>query len=143
MPGDMRSVARETAFYQLLDGLGVTPLFLGHVTEAGRIVGFLAEYVLQQQQQQQEGEKGRPGRAAGGGGGGMEACLSALGRMHARGVAHGDAHGGNCLVRGGGTAVLVDFELALETEEEEEFVRDLWIMSHSWGDEGGELVADP
>ncbi|KAK7697089.1 hypothetical protein SLS64_013940 [Diaporthe eres] len=121
LPEYIDSISRETAFYRLLDGLGVTPLFLGHVTESGRITGFLAEYV----QPQEEDEK-RHGREDG-----TEACLAALRRMHARGIAHMDAHGGNCLVRGDGSAALIDFELAEETSSGEEFERDLWVMRHS------------
>ncbi|KAI3401484.1 hypothetical protein diail_10918 [Diaporthe ilicicola] len=124
LPGDVKSIARETAFYRLLDGLGVTPLFLGHVAEAGHVVGFVAEYV-QQQQRQEEAEEERAGSGT------QEACMSALRRMHAREIAHGDAHGGNCLVREDGTAALVDFELAVEAGSREEFERDLWIMSHT------------
>lgn len=121
LPEYIDSISRETAFYHVLDGLGVTPLFLGHVTDAGRITGFLSEYV----QQQQEDEK-RIGREDG-----TEACLAAPRRMHARGIAHMDAHGGNCLVRGDGSAALVDFELAEETSSGKEFERDLWVMRHS------------
>ncbi|KAG6363885.1 hypothetical protein INS49_008988 [Diaporthe citri] len=124
LPEYTNSIARETAFYRLLDGLGVTPLFLGHVTEAGRITGFLSEYV-QQQRQEEEDEKGHDRE------GGTEACLAALRQMHARGIAHRDAHGGNCLVRRDGSAALVDFELAEETSSGEEFERDLWVMRHS------------
>lgn len=122
LPEYIDSISRETAFYRLLDGLGVTPLFLGHVAEAGRITGLLSEYV---QQQEVEDEK-RRGRESG-----TEACLAALRRMHARGVAHRDAHGGNCLVRWDGSAALVDFELAEETSSGAEFERDLWVMRHS------------
>lgn len=119
LPEYINSISRETEFYRLLDGLGVTPTFLGHVQEAGRITGFLAEYV-----EQQDGEQhGRDG--------GTEACLAALRRMHARGIAHRDAHGGNCLVRGDGSAALVDFELAEENSSGAEFERDLWVMRHS------------
>lgn len=123
LPDYIESISRETEFYRLLDGLGVTPLFLGHVTEAGFITGFLAEYVEQQQQTREERLYLRAS--------GTEACLSALRRMHGRGVAHGDAHCGNCLVRGDGSAVLVDFELAEENSSGEEFERDLWVMKHS------------
>lgn len=123
VPEYIESISRETEFYRLLDGLDVTPLFLGHVMEAGVITGFLAEYVEQQQQTREERLRLRAS--------GTEACLSALRRMHGRGVAHGDAHGGNCLVRGDGSAVLVDFELAQENSPGEEFERDLWVMKHS------------
>lgn len=134
--------AHEAAVYRLLHDLGVAPRFLGHVTEEGRIVGLLTEYVGQvtmteQQQQQYEERKGdeylvqiapvRRRRR-------LDACLSALRRMHARGIAHGDAHGGNCLLRADGSAALIDFELAVETTSRAEFDRDLWIMSHTVDD---------
>lgn len=121
LPEYINSISRETDLYRLLDGLGVTPTFLGHVKETGRITGFLTEYV---EQQQQDGEQH-------GGNGGTEACLAALRRMHARGIAHRDAHGGNCLVRGDGSAAVVDFELAEENSSGAEFERDLWVMRHS------------
>lgn len=121
LPAYIDSISRETHFYRLLDGLGVTPLFLGHVTDGGRITGFLAEYV---QQQQEDGK--RHSRDVG-----TEACLAALRRMHARGIAHMDAHGGNCLVREDGSAAVVDFELAEETSSVAEYERDLWVMRHS------------
>lgn len=124
LPEYINSISRETEFYRLLDGLGVTPTFLGHVQEAGRITGFLAEYVEQQQQHSQGVDQ--QSRDSG-----TEACLSALRRMHARGIAHRDAHGGNCLVRGDGSAALVDFELAQEDSSGVEFERDLWVMRHS------------
>lgn len=126
VPEYIESISRETEFYRLLDGLDVTPLFLGHVTEAGVITGFLAEYIEQQEQREQSREERLRLRASG-----TEACLSALRRMHGRRVAHGDAHGGNCLVRGDGSAVLVDFELAEDNSSGEEFERDLWVMKHS------------
>lgn len=131
--------AHEAAVYRLLQDLGVAPRFLGHVTEEGRIVGLLTEYVGQvtmteQQQEEKEGDEylvqialvSRRRR--------LDACLSALRRMHARGIAHGDAHGGNCLLRADGSAALIDFELAVETTSRAEFDRDLWIMSHTVDD---------
>lgn len=121
LPAYIDSISRETHFYRLLDGLGVTPLFLGHVAEGDRITGFLAEYV---QQQQEDGK--RHSRDVG-----TEACHAALRRMHARGIAHMDAHVGNCLVREDGSAAIVDFELAEETSSVAEYERDLWVMRHS------------
>lgn len=126
----LRSIAHEASMYRLLDGLGVTPLFLGHVAEDGRIIGFVTEYVPPTGQKK---ELGGPERsvAAGGSSSSAESCLAALERMHARGIAHGDAHGENCLVREDGTAVLIDFELSLETLSQAEFERDLEIMRHT------------
>ncbi|RYP23455.1 hypothetical protein DL767_008812 [Monosporascus sp. MG133] len=41
--GQLRSVARETRACQVPDGKAIAPRFPGHVTEAGRVVGFLLE----------------------------------------------------------------------------------------------------
>lgn len=124
LPKDLEALAREDTMYRLLYGLGVTPRFLGHVTVDGRIVGFLTELVPSGVEQ---GRTTR-GRLK------AEACLAALRRVHGKGIAHGDAHGENCLARGDGSAVLIDFELALETSAQAEFDRDLWIMAHTAGD---------
>ncbi|KAF8248813.1 hypothetical protein K440DRAFT_623853 [Wilcoxina mikolae CBS 423.85] len=35
----------ETQMYKIIDGLGLAPAFLGHITENGRIMGFLLEKV--------------------------------------------------------------------------------------------------
>lgn len=128
LPEYIGSIARETEFYRLLDGLGVTPLFLGHVAEAGVVTGFVAEYVDQPQEEMQHMEEDERSRSWSRG---TEACLSALRRMHEKGIAHGDAHRGNCLVRGDGSAVIVDFELAEQDAPPEEIERDLWVMKHS------------
>lgn len=120
-PKDLPSLSHEDAMYRLLYGLDVTPRFLGLVTTDGRIVGFLTEYVEPHETSFSSGSKFR-------------ACLAALRKMHTRGIAHGDAHGENCLMRGDGSAVLIDFELTLETSAQAEFDRDLWIMMHTAGD---------
>jgi len=112
-PWEIPSLEREASVYQLLHGSGATPEFLGHVTEGGRAIGFITEYIAE--------EPSIRGRN-------MHGCVAALRKLHQRGVAHGDAHDGNCLVRSDGSAVLIDFELSLETWSHEEFERDLDIM---------------
>lgn len=123
---DLASLAHENTVYRLLYDLGITPLFLGHVTVDGLIVGFLTEYV--QHKEDGNATLSQPSSAK------SEACLAALRKMHAKGIAHGDAHGENCLTRGDGSAVLIDFELAVETSDQAEFDRDLWIMTHTASD---------
>lgn len=133
--------AHEASVYRLLHGLGVAPRFLGHATEGGRVVGLLTEYVgppppppprgsPQRDEPEPEPAPARAGRRRRR----REACLGALRRMHARGIAHGDAHGGNCLLRADGSAALVDFELSVETASRAELDRDLWVMSHTVDD---------
>lgn len=115
--------AHEATMYRLLYDLDVTPRFLGHVTAVdGQIIGFVTEYV-EPSTKPAGPEKRR-----------QKACLAALRRMHSRGIAHGDAHEGNCLLREDGTAALIDFELSRATWSRAEFDRDLWIMSHTVDD---------
>lgn len=85
----------ETRIYHLLSGSGLTPRFLGHIREGDRVIGFVLEKV--------------PGRAAG-----VEdlaACREVLGRLHGRGVVHGDVNRYNFLVGEGGVRI-IDFERA-------------------------------
>lgn len=155
--------AHEATVYRLLYDLGVTPRFLGHVTAGaegeeeedprmgGTIIGFVTEYVEPSTGEAEPvPEHAGAGAEAGAGAGAaagdrgpekkkkektrQEACLAALRRMHARGIAHGDAHGGNCLLRADGTAALIDFELSKVAGSRADFDRDLWIMSHTVDD---------
>ena len=113
-PWEQLSLERESTVYGLLHGSGATPEFLGHVTEGGRVIGFITEYITEA-----PSVRGRN----------MRGCLAALRSLHQRGIAHGDAHDGNCLIRKDGSAVLIDFELSVETWSHVEFERDLDIIS--------------
>lgn len=94
----------ETIAHQWIDGKGIGPKFLGHVTEAGRVIGFVMEFV--------DGARtAEPGDLA--------ACQSILARLHALGIKHGDINKHNFLVKNG-TVVLVDFETAQKCSVKEE-----------------------
>ncbi|KAH8820092.1 hypothetical protein F5884DRAFT_849370 [Xylogone sp. PMI_703] len=113
-PREIPSLEQEATVYRLLHDTRATPDFLGHVTEGGRVIGFVTEYI-----EEVPSIRNRN----------IYNCLAALRSLHQRGIAHGDAHDGNCLVRKDGSAVLVDFELSVETWSQEEFERDLDIMN--------------
>jgi hypothetical protein len=88
----------ETAAYQWLDGTGICPKFMGHLTEGpgGRVIGFVAEWI----------EGARPAGPED-----YDGCKKTLGRLHARGIRFGgDLNAHNFLVRDGHDVVLVDFE---------------------------------
>jgi hypothetical protein len=112
-PWEILSLEREATVYGLLHGSRATPEFHGHVTEGGRVIGFITEYIAEV-----PSIRGRN----------TQGCLAALRTLHRRGIAHGDAHDGNCLIRKDGSAVLIDFELSVETWSQEEFERDLDII---------------
>lgn len=115
--------AHEATIYRLLYDLHITPSFLGHVTQNNEVVGFITEFVHQHEKPRLRAHPSK-----------REACLAALRRMHARGIAHRDAHGENCLLREDGSAALIDFELSAETSSRAEFDRDLWVMHHTISD---------
>lgn len=113
-PWEIPSLEREAIMYQLLHGSEATPEFLGYVTEGSRTIGFITEYIKEIPSIRRRN---------------MASCLAALRNIHQRGIAHGDAHDGNCMIRNDGSSVLVDFELSVETWSSQEFERDLNIMS--------------
>ncbi|KAI3326055.1 hypothetical protein HD806DRAFT_432727 [Xylariaceae sp. AK1471] len=98
-PWEIPSMEVETAAYQWLNGSGIGPRFLGHLTEGrdGRVVGFVTELV--------EGA-----RTAGPED--MDGCEKVLGRLHKLGIKHGDINKHNFLVHGEHEVVLVDYEVA-------------------------------
>ncbi|OJJ47625.1 hypothetical protein ASPZODRAFT_131171 [Penicilliopsis zonata CBS 506.65] len=86
-------IERETRAYQLLESSGLTPRFLGHLHENGRIIGFLLEKVDARPASLQD----------------LVVCETALRKLHALGFLHGDANRYNFLVGEEGVK-LVDFE---------------------------------
>lgn len=86
-------IERETSAYQLLEGSGLTPRFLGHIHENGRIMGFLLEKIEGCSASIQD----------------LGICESALGKLHGLGFLHGDANRYNFIVTEEGVK-LVDFE---------------------------------
>lgn len=87
----------ETAAYQWVEGSDIAPRFLGRLTEEGRVIGFVLEYVDN-------------ARAAGPGD--LAACQSVLKKLHSLGIKHGDINKHNFLVQHDGRVVLLDFETA-------------------------------
>jgi len=93
---------QETQAYSWIEGHGIAPKLLGHVTEGERVIGFLLEKVHGRQ----------AGRAD------LHLCQTALSRLHARGILHGDVNRHNFLVQPS-RAYLVDFETARKTDEQQ------------------------
>ncbi|KAI1424487.1 hypothetical protein F5Y12DRAFT_446639 [Xylaria sp. FL1777] len=89
-----QAMENETRVYQIVDGLGIAPEFLGHVTYHGAIIGFILEWV--------------------GGGETIEkkdrsARIDVAKRLHSLGVTHGSAHRSNFLKKRK-DVLMIDFE---------------------------------
>ncbi|TGJ81914.1 hypothetical protein E0Z10_g6849 [Xylaria hypoxylon] len=89
-------IENETRVYQLVDGLGIAPEFLGHVTYNGAIFGFALELV--------KGAKNTKKRD-------KSARIEVVKKLHALGITHGSAHHKNFL-KVGKDVLIIDFEEA-------------------------------
>lgn len=94
---EIQYMEAETRMYQVLEGRAIAPRFLGHIHEAGRVIGFLLERVP-------DGRNAEPAD--------LEICYAALRRFHALGFVHGDCNKYNFIIRPDGQVVLIDFDKA-------------------------------
>ncbi|KAF0642223.1 hypothetical protein NXS19_008448 [Fusarium pseudograminearum] len=79
---ELPSIKKETRAYQLLEGSGLAPRFLGHIHENGRVVGYLRDKL-----------EGRPASLHD-----LDGCEAALGRLHDLEILIGDVSRGNFLI---------------------------------------------
>ena len=100
-PWEIQYMENETTAYQWISGHGIGPQFLGHLTEDGRVIGFLMEYVS---------------GARHAGVQDVTACREVLSRLHGLGVRHGDTNRFNFLIRGS-NATLIDFDTAEKCDD--------------------------
>ncbi|KAK4206602.1 hypothetical protein QBC37DRAFT_121175 [Rhypophila decipiens] len=110
----------ETAAYEWIEGHDMGPRFLGHLTEEGRVFGFVVEYI----------SNVRPAGPED-----LQACREVLGRLHGLGIKHGDINKNNFLMRRDGGCVLIDFETATKDASEEDMQEEMRRL--------GESLADP
>lgn len=120
-------IEAETVAYQLIQGYGIGPKFLGHISEEGRVIGFLLEKIA-------DARHATPAD--------FEACSQALSKLHNIGYLHGDANKHNFLITSDGVS-MVDFESTTKSKDEAEFqkeVRTLKEQLHDTSGRGGRVV---
>jgi hypothetical protein len=111
----------ETAAYQSLEGHNIGPKFLGHVSEEGRVIGFLIDKV-------QDARHATISDHA--------ACVEALTKLHRLGFLHGDTNKHNFLVNSTG-ATLIDFEGLSKSDNAEEFETEIAGLTDQLNDTSG------
>ncbi|KAI0106900.1 hypothetical protein F4814DRAFT_429327 [Daldinia grandis] len=117
-PSEINYVETETIMYDRLQGTGISPKFLGHVTEKSRgVIGFVLEFVMDS----------RPA-----GPGDLTICQDVLARLHTLGIKHGDIHKGNFLVQGG-KALLIDFEISYLCDEKKKLESEYDYLGELFG----------
>ncbi|KAF7563542.1 hypothetical protein G7046_g597 [Stylonectria norvegica] len=103
-PWQIPYLEAETTAYEWIEGKDIGPRFLGHVTEAGRVFGFVLEHIEDPRHADQRD---------------LKPCQDVLRRLHMLGVKHGDTNRFNFLLRGS-NVTLVDFEAATRCGDEKE-----------------------
>ncbi|KAL5347507.1 hypothetical protein ACLOAV_007819 [Pseudogymnoascus australis] len=98
----------ETQAYSWIEGHGIGPEFLGYLTEEGRVIGFLVEYV----------EGHHPSISD------LPACEAIVKRLHGLGILHGDLNKHNFFISERG-AILIDFETAKQSDDTEGMGREV------------------
>lgn len=111
----------ETAAYKWIDGHGIGPAFLGHLTEHGRVIGFMMSRV----------ENARHATPQD-----LEQCREALKRLHALKIKHGDTNKHNFLIHAQGTT-LIDFDFAEQNADAAGLAEELRGLEEDFKDMSG------
>ena len=118
---EIQYIENETTAYQWISGHDIGPEFLGHLTENGRVIGFLMGYI-------------RDARHAGTQD--IESCREVLSRLHNLGVRHGDTNPFNFLIRDG-KATLIDFDTAQKCDDRGVLVQEMNGLAACLDDQSG------
>lgn len=102
----------ECTAYQWIEGHNIGPKFLGHITEEGRVIGFLMERVMDD-----TGDARHATPAD------LTVCSHALAKLHGLGILHGDLDKYNILITDRG-ATLIDFSTARKSNDASAFERE-------------------
>lgn len=129
---EIQYLENETIAYEWIEGHEIGPRFLGHLTEDGRVIGFLMERIT---------------NARHAGPNDLAACQQTLRRLHHLGIQHGDTNRFNFLIRGQ-KAVLIDFDTARKCDDQETLHKELetlqgYLEDTSRRGGGGLLCAEP
>ena len=111
----------ETTAYQWLVGQDIGPKFLAHLTEHGRVIGFVMEHIGDSRHATPED---------------LEICQRSLRKLHQIGIKHGDVNKHNFLIRDG-EATLLDFQSAKCCEDKKELDEEFESLAEALADTSG------
>lgn len=120
-PWEIPYFAAETTSYQWIHDRGIGPRFLGHIHEAGRVIGFLLEELPHVRAAEPRD---------------LALCQRSLQELHDLGIKHGDINKHNFLISNG-RAVLIDFESAQRCEDEGQLGEEYRMLEGSLADMSG------
>ncbi|RAK99353.1 alpha-galactosidase A precursor [Aspergillus ibericus CBS 121593] len=108
-PWEIGYIENETTAYQWISSHAIGPRFLGHLTEHGRVVGFLMEHITDARHAGPQDVK---------------PCREVLSRLHDLGIRHGDTNPFNFLIRGS-KATLIDFDTARKCDDRDVLLQEM------------------
>lgn len=121
-PWEVQFLEAETRAYEWLQHEeGIGPRFLGHLSEEGRVIGFLIEFIPGCRHADVED---------------LALCQAALSRLHRLGIKHGDINKHNFLIRDG-KPTLIDFEGAVQCDDTKELEEEFERLSEELRDVSG------
>lgn len=102
-PWEIQFLDKETEAYEWISGHEIGPRFLAHLTEEGRVIGFIVEKIS-------DFEHATPND--------VSLCQNTLSILHSIGIKHGDTNKHNFLVHEG-KATMIDFDCAERVSDKE------------------------
>ncbi|KAJ5682174.1 alpha-galactosidase A precursor [Penicillium macrosclerotiorum] len=121
-PWEIQYLENETTAYQWISGHEIGPQFLGHVTENGRVIGFLMEHIANARH---AGPKD------------LDMCRKVLRRLHDLGIRHGDTNPFNFLIQHNCKATLIDFDTAEQCDDQEACLQEYEALELCLQDDSG------
>ena len=118
---EIAALDSECEAYRWIEGQDIGPMFLGLLTEEGRIIGFIIERMT-------DAHHATPTE--------LRLCQVALSKLHNLGILHGDVNKHNFLVKDG-RAILIDFERARATEDKSALREEMECLLDELGDTSG------
>ena len=129
-PYEIPYLRSETSAYQWIENHQIGPRFLAHLTEEGRVIGFVMERIINFRHAEPDD---------------LALCQQALSKLHRLNIKHGDINKHNFLIHDD-RATLIDFSEALQCDNakvlEEEF-RGLEKELSDTSGRGGRVVVQP
>ncbi|KAL8799108.1 MAG: hypothetical protein Q9182_006142 [Xanthomendoza sp. 2 TL-2023] len=108
----------ETEVYHWLNYHNIGPQFLGHLTEGGRVIGFLLQKIDGHYAQIQD----------------LARCEDAVRKLHSLDILHGDLNRYNFLI-GKDRVVLIDFETSFKSRDKASKTEELQGLSENFLDD--------
>lgn len=119
-PWEIPFLEAEIRAYAWIQDENIGPRFLGHVSEGGRVIGFLIENIVGASPATLDD---------------LGACRMGLARLHLLGIQHGDVNRNNFLVqRPEGKVTIIDFEAARKCDEQERLQAENASLEESFRD---------